>query len=65
MTVEQILTEIYRSGCADEVFLALAKRVIIEKKELNNQQDSICSTCIRTDCAHRFMCGYYCGSDKK
>lgn len=29
MTVEQILTEIYRSGCADEVFLALSKRGLI------------------------------------
>lgn len=37
MTVEQILTEIYSSGCADEVFLALSKRVISEKEELNKQ----------------------------
>ena len=37
MTVEQILAEIYRSGCADEVFLALSKRVISEKEELNKQ----------------------------
>lgn len=37
MTVEQILTEIYRSDCADEVFLALAKRVISEKESLNKQ----------------------------
>lgn len=37
MTVEQILTEIYRSGCADEVFLALSKRVISEKESLNKQ----------------------------
>lgn len=37
MTVEQILTEIYRSDCADEVFLALSKRVISEKEELNKQ----------------------------
>lgn len=37
MTVEQILTEIYRSGCADEVFLALSKRVISEKETLNKQ----------------------------
>ena len=37
MTVEQILTEIYKSDCADEVFLALSKRVISEKAELNKQ----------------------------
>ena len=37
MTVEQILTEIYRSGCTDEVFLALSKRVISEKEKLNKQ----------------------------
>ena len=37
MTVEQILTEIYRSDCADEVFLALSKRVISEKEELNKK----------------------------
>ena len=37
MTVEQILTEIYSSNCADEVFLALSKRVISEKEELNKQ----------------------------
>lgn len=37
MTVEQILTEIYRSSCADKVFLVLAKRVISEKEELNKQ----------------------------
>jgi len=37
MTVEQILTEIYRSGCADEVFLALSKRVISEKELLNKK----------------------------
>ena len=37
MTVEQILTEIYRSGCVDEVFLALSKRVISEKETLNKQ----------------------------
>ena len=37
MTVEQILTEIYRSGCADEVFLALSKHVISEKEKLNKQ----------------------------
>ena len=37
MTVEQILTEIYKSDCADEVFLALSKRVIREKAELNKQ----------------------------
>jgi hypothetical protein len=37
MTIEQILTEIYRSGCADEVFLALSKRVISEKEKLNKQ----------------------------
>jgi len=37
MTVDQILTEIYRSGCADEVFLELSKRVISEKEELNKQ----------------------------
>jgi len=37
MTVEQILTEIYRSGCADEVFLALSKYVISEKEGLNKQ----------------------------
>ncbi len=37
MTVEQILTEIYKSGCADDVFLVLAKRVISEKEKLNKQ----------------------------
>lgn len=37
MTVEQILTEIYRSGCIDEVFLALSKRVISEKEKLNKK----------------------------
>ena len=37
MTVEQILTEIYKSNCTDEVFLALSKRVISEKEELNKQ----------------------------
>lgn len=37
MTVEQILNEIYKSGCADEVFLVLSKRVISEKEELNLQ----------------------------
>lgn len=37
MTVEQILTEIYRSGCADMVFLALSKHIISEKEELNKQ----------------------------
>ena len=37
MTVEQILTEIYRSSCADEVFLALSKHIISEKEELNKQ----------------------------
>ena len=37
MTVEQILVEIYKSGCADEVFLALSKRVISEKESLNKQ----------------------------
>ena len=37
MTVEQILNEIYRSGCADEVFLALSKRIISEKDSLNKQ----------------------------
>ena len=37
MTVEQILTEIYSSDCADEVFLALSKRVISEKEELNKK----------------------------
>lgn len=37
MTVEQILTEIYKSGCADEVFLALSKQVISEKEELNKK----------------------------
>ena len=37
MTVEQILTEIYRSDCTDEVFLALSKRVISEKEKLNKQ----------------------------
>lgn len=37
MKVEQILTEIYRSGCVDEVFLALSKHVISEKEELNKQ----------------------------
>lgn len=37
MTVEQILTEIYRSGCTDEIFLALSKRVISEKEKLNKQ----------------------------
>lgn len=37
MTVEQILTEIYKSGCADEVFLALSKHVISEKEKLNKQ----------------------------
>jgi len=37
MTVDQILTEIYRSDCADEVFLELSKRVISEKEELNKQ----------------------------
>ena len=37
MTVEQILTEIYKSDCADEVFLALSKRVISEKETLHKQ----------------------------
>lgn len=37
MTAEQILTEIYKSGCTDEVFLALSKRVISEKESLNKQ----------------------------
>ena len=37
MTVDQILTEIYRSDCADEVFLELSERVISEKEELNKQ----------------------------
>ena len=37
MTVEQILTEIYKSDCADEVFLALSKYVISEKEKLNKQ----------------------------
>ena len=37
MTVDQILTEIYRSDCADEVFLALSKRVISEKELLNKK----------------------------
>lgn len=37
MTVEQILVEIYKSGCADEVFLALSKRIISEKESLNKQ----------------------------
>ena len=37
MTVEQILTEIYRNDCVDEVFLALSKRVISEKERLNKQ----------------------------
>lgn len=37
MTTEQILTEIYKSGCADEVFLALSKRVIDEKESLIKQ----------------------------
>lgn len=37
MTVEQILTEIYKSDCADEVFLALSKRVICEKENLNKK----------------------------
>ena len=32
MTVDQILAEIYRSECVDEVFLALSKDVIIEKE---------------------------------
>ena len=37
MTVEQILTEIYKNGCVDEVFLALSKRVISEKESLTKQ----------------------------
>ena len=37
MTVEQILNEIYRSGCTDEVFLELSKCVINEKEKLNKQ----------------------------
>lgn len=37
MTAEQILTEIYKSDCADDVFLELSKRVISEKEELNKQ----------------------------
>lgn len=37
MTVEQILTEIYKSDCTDEVFLVLSKRVISEKESLNKQ----------------------------
>ena len=37
MTAEQILTEIYKSGCADEVFLALSKHVISEKESLNKK----------------------------
>lgn len=37
MTVEQILTEIFKSGCIDEVFLELSKRVITQKKEMDKQ----------------------------
>lgn len=33
MTVEQILTEIYRNSYVDEVFLALSNRVISENEE--------------------------------
>jgi hypothetical protein len=37
MTIEQILTEIYKNGYTDEIFLALSRRVINEKEKMNKQ----------------------------
>ena len=34
MTVEQILMEIYKNDCVDEVFLALSKRMIADKENM-------------------------------